>query len=362
MLGPVKAKAKRKAPPLRPPVAKKPALPSPPAPVVPLSQDQSTWSAEQKEADMIQWVQDRRPVNTKKSYKGYDKQFKAWCEKNNEVYFPAAPVTLARWLRELHEVRKLAAGTITKSAASAVADKYRFSTFDSPTASPLVSATKKVIAANAPPRKRRIPLTAAHIGKIVGSVKPRKYLDVGNIFMVILMFAAMLRSDETVSLRPEDVWLNTYDGKEVLYVFIEKSKTDQARNGHTVVLGQAKDGAMCPIFWFKMFKIWANVKASALFHKKDSVEGLSAPTAGHVLKNLLKLTNIEEVDIKLLTSHSCRIGGATAAAAAGVNLRLIMRHGNWKSFAVFLYIRDCMADRLSVSQSMVNGECIKNRT
>jgi hypothetical protein len=156
------------------------------------------------------------------------------------------------------------------------------------------------------------------------------------------MFSAMLRSDETVSLRPEDVWLDTYDGKEVLYVFIEKSKTDQARNGHTVVLGQAKDGAMCPISWFKMVKIGANVKASALFHKKDSVEGLSAPTAGHVLKNLLKLTNIEEVDIKLLTSHSCRIGGATTAAAAGVNLRLIMRHGNWKSFAVFLYIRDCI--------------------
>jgi site-specific recombinase XerD len=318
-----------------------------------LSDGQSTWSAEQKQAAIIQWVQDRRPVNTKRSYKGYDKQFKVWCEKNNEVYLLATPVTLARWMRELHEVRELAAGTITKSATSAVADKYRFSEHISPTASPLVSAPKKVINAIAPPRKRSIPLTAAHIGKIVESVKPTRYLDVRNIFMVILMFAAMLRSDEVVSLRPGDVWLDTYDGEEVLYVFIEKSKTDQARNGHTVVLGRAKDGTVCPIFWFKMFQIWANKEASALFHQKDSVKGLAAPTAGHVLKNLLHLTNIEQVDIKLLTSHSCRIGGATAAAAAGVNMRLIMRHGNWKSFAVFLYSHDCMADRLSVSQAIL---------
>jgi hypothetical protein len=182
----------------------------------------------------------------------------------------------------------------------------------------------------------------------------KRYLDVRNVFMVILMFSAMMRSDEVVSLRPGDVWLDTYEGEEVLFVFIEKSKTDQARNGHTVLLGQAKNGALCPIFWFKMFQIWATTTASALFHQADPKKGgLAAPSAGKILKGLLKLAGVDEVDVKLLTSHSCRIGGATAAAAAGVNLRLIMRHGNWKSFAVFLYIRDCMQDRLSVSKAIL---------
>jgi site-specific recombinase XerD len=188
----------------------------------------------------------------------------------------------------------------------------------------------------------------------VEKVPIKRYLDVRNVFMVILMFSAMMRSDEVVSLRPGDVWLDTYEGEEVLYVFIEKSKTDQARNGHTVLLGQAKNGALCPIFWFKMFQIWATKTASALFHQADPKKGgLAAPSAGKILKGLLKLAGIDEVDVNLLTSHSCRIGGATAAAAAGVNLRLIMRHGNWKSFAVFLYIRDCMQDRLSVSKAIL---------
>jgi hypothetical protein len=81
--------------------------------------------------------------------------------------------------------------------------------------------------------------------------------------------------------------------------------------------------------------------------------GLVSRTVNHILKDLLKDAHILNVNIELLTSHSCRIGGATAAAAAGVALRLIMRHGNWKSYAVFLYIRDCMADRLSVSRSIL---------
>jgi site-specific recombinase XerD len=321
----------------------------PPAPVV------AVMSEEEKLNDMIEWIKAERPVNTSKSYKGYDKQFQLWCQQNNEVYFPASPTTVARWLRYLHEVRKLRAGTITKSASSAVADAYKFHGLESPTASPLVKATKKIIAAKAKPRKERLPLTALHLAKmVIGQAdRPGDFLSVRNLFLIILMFAAMMRASEAVALGPGDVWMDEYEGEQVLYVYIEKSKTDQERHGHTVLVGKAKNQGMCPIFWFKIWMCLANSRATALFHQKGKLIGLAAASVNHILKALLKASDIHNVDCNSLTSHSCRIGGATAAAAAGVALRLIMRHGNWKSYAVFLYIRDSMADRLSVSQSIL---------
>jgi site-specific recombinase XerD len=310
---------------------------------------------QRKTLDMINWIKTQRPVGTSKSYNTYGKQFQTWCLENGEVCFPASPTTVARWLRYLHEVRKLASGTITKSASAAVADMYKFSGLVSPTLDPLVAATRRIIRAQAKPRKRRLPLTALHLSKIVigQTVKSATYLSVRNLFLIILMFACMMRSAEAVALKPGDVWLDVHEGEEVLNVFIEKSKTDQERIGHSVILGKAKQRGICPIFWFKLFKALANPNAKALFHQGGKVSGLAPASVNHILKALLDLAGIHDVNIELLTSHSCRIGGATAAAAAGVALRLIMRHGNWKSYSVFLYIRDSMADRLSVSQSIL---------
>jgi site-specific recombinase XerD len=312
-------------------------------------------SEDEKTADMIGWVKAKRPVNTSKSYTGYDAQFRAWCLASGEVYFPASPTTVARWLRHLHEDRKLRAGTITKSAASAVADAYKFTGLTSPTMSPLVKATKKVIAAHAKPRRQRLPLTRSHLAKMVVGQAAKKpdFLCFRNLFLVILMFAAMMRSGEAVALKPGDVWLDEYEGEEVLYVFMQKSKNDQERHGHTVLLGKAKSIGVCPIYWFKLFLLVCDRGADTLFHQKGKKTALSPNSVNPILKKLLAGAEIHDVDVGLLTSHSCRIGGVTAAAAAGVNLRLIMRHGNWKSYAVFLYIRDSMADRLSVSQSIL---------
>jgi site-specific recombinase XerD len=312
-------------------------------------------SKEEKTADMIGWVKSKRPVGTSKVYTGYGAQFDKWCLANGEVSFPASPTTVARWLRYLHEVRVLSAGTITKSAASAVADAYKFTGLPSPTADPLVKATKKVIAAHAKPRKQRLPMTRKHLAMMVvgqGAKKP-DFLCFRNLFLIILMFAAMMRSAEAVALRPGDVWLDEYEGEEVLYVFIQKSKNDQERHGHTVLLGKAKNIGVCPINWFKLFLLVCDRKADALFHQKGKKKGLVPTSVNPILNRLLAAAHIQDVNVDLLTSHSARIGGASAAAAAGVNLRLIMRHGNWKSYAVFLYIRDSMADRLSVSKAIL---------
>ena len=57
-------------------------------------------------------------------------------------------------------------------------------------------------------------------------------------------------------------------------------------------------------------------------------------------------------DLRSLSSHSLRKGGATAAANAGVSEDEIKAHGRWKSDAVKGYIRRSVALRLAVVGSL----------
>ena len=60
-----------------------------------------------------------------------------------------------------------------------------------------------------------------------------------------------------------------------------------------------------------------------------------------------------EWDPKLVGMHSLRVGGATAAANAGVPDRLFKQHGRWKSeTAKDGYVKDSLESRLSVSKRL----------
>jgi hypothetical protein len=64
------------------------------------------------------------------------------------------------------------------------------------------------------------------------------------------------------------------------------------------------------------------------------------------LKKLLKRIG---VDPKQYGAHSCRKDGCTAAALAGIEVRVLKRHGNWKIDAVYTYIHESIPGRSSVS-------------
>ena len=64
-------------------------------------------------------------------------------------------------------------------------------------------------------------------------------------------------------------------------------------------------------------------------------------------------TTFDEYLVAVLVAASARIGGATLAMRNKVNLHLIKRHVNWRSYVVFVYIRDALEERLSVSKAVI---------
>jgi integrase len=230
-----------------------------------------------------------------------------------------------------------------------VADEYKFSGLTSPTKTDLVKATKRIIARMAKPANPKEPLTNPMMDRMIYMAQD-KFIDVRDIFMFILMRKGMLRESEAVALKKDDVWIEQVDKEEVLFVFVEKSKVDQQRRGHTIVIASDDCRAKCPVAWYKCYMTRRRSTSGFLFHKEKGDERLSDKTPNNRLKAWLK--RIGETNPRAFGSHSLRKGGATAAAEAGIEERLIRKHGNWHSDAVYVYIKESLRNRLSVSRAI----------
>jgi hypothetical protein len=104
----------------------------------------------------------------------------------------------------------------------------------------------------------------------------------------------------------------------MIYVYAGKSKTDQGRKGHTIVIGAARlYPNICPILWFNTYTGMRPKNATKFFCKPNG-ERLPTTELNKILKKLLK--SRPEVDASLYGSHSLRKEGCSKAAAAGVIL------------------------------------------
>jgi integrase len=240
--------------------------------------------------------------------------------------------------------------TINSVALSAIANDFKLLDQTSPTASKLVRQAKKVVERTAKPAgPGKLPLPPAYVVAMVES-SSGSLIDDRDNFLISLMMAGFLRESEAADLEDADVWLSIQDGIEMLLVLVNKSKTDQERRGHTIVIGAASDlTKACPIALYKRWKQRRNPNAKYLFHQKGSTKKLAHATPNGIMKKLLIRI---KVDPKPYGSHSCRKGGCTTAAARGINIRVLMRHGRWTSDAIFAYISNSLEEKLSVSQSI----------
>jgi hypothetical protein len=165
----------------------------------------------------------------------------------------------------------------------------------------------------------------------------------------------MLRASETVALRATDTWIEFLDeGAPVLFIFVLNSKTDQLSHGHTIVLDSGSIRDLDVLQWHTLYmrqKHLAGKSSKWLFPNFSEVKNhLSAATPNKVIKRCLSMVGINP---KPYGSHSARRGGATAAAKAGIEERLLRKHGYWRSDAVYCYIIESMQNRLSVSRAIL---------
>ena len=302
----------------------------------------------------LQWLEKHQPTGTVNSYATYWKQFETFCEKAHRCPLPASPATVHHFMR--HLLRKgRARKTINNTTMAAIARKHRMLGLPSPTDHAVVRLTKRVVTSLTPDSKGKLPLTPTHLRSMTFMVDSSKFVHTRDLVMFILMFGGMLREDEAVKLKAVEVWIDVepLTGEPFLNIWVDKSKTDQQRKGHHIVLAAQADPRLCPVAWYTRYLSMRDSTAVHLFHGSRATDSRTVPmgstTACDRLKKWVAWLGL---DPRLYGSHSCRRGGATSASAKGVSKRLIKRHGRWISDCVELYIVESLHSKLQVSQSI----------
>ena len=327
-------------------------------------------------ASMRAWIKEKRPPNTSKTYAsavtgscGYDE----FCQRNGLSHVAHKPEVLVACMKEKLEQGK-AQSTINNTLVSAVSDKYRYSA-ENPATSQLVKDAKRIVAQNTPaPKKRKeVPREtfAALLDEILrqtaATMVPiaRLYLA-RDALMFLSVYKLYTRPDGAVNLDVEDVTVETIyeDDKqeEVLQAVIRDGKNNRGGEPHVALLASGIDPRFDLIRWFKMYTLLEeSVRAELKLgdRPKSLFYALGGRTPGARLKPQTINKRLQRykgnpalagIDMDGITAYCFRTAGVSQAIRLGVNLRLVQRHGNWKSMAVLAYVNESIEQRLEVSR------------
>lgn len=297
--------------------------------------------------------------NTNKSYSYIAKKWTDWALGFVEIcVMPANPFYLA--LYGIHLSKTATSNSVLKSLIPAVSWAHRQKGFVFDCDDFFLRDTMSgLIRLLAKPKQPKDALTVEQLKTVADSVK---YHDVGDlrvVCMIMLAFCGFLRFAELANIKRSDLQFFGWYMK----INITKSKTDQLRNGRSVLISRLDKG-YCPVALTQIYLVMVGINDNDscyifrnLAVSNGVVTGLRKAdkpmlytTARQVVK--AKFASLD-IDTSNLGLHSLRSGGATAAVRNGVPERLLQRHGRWSSEACKnMYIEDSQSQLLSVTQNL----------
>jgi site-specific recombinase XerD len=114
---------------------------------------------------------------------------------------------------------------------------------------------------------------------------------------------------------------------------VRRSKTDQSGRGFTVFI-EPSGSATCPVRLMQAYLKQRGCHGGFLFINRRG----SPLSAGAISKICQRMVSRAGLNAQV-SSHSLRIGGATAAMVGGLSKEQVMAIGGWTSDAVELYMR-----------------------
>ena len=208
----------------------------------------------------------------------------------------------------------------------------------------------------------RLPITPLILRKVY-TILARDPNDEDNIMFwaaCCLGFSAFLRSgeftvksskafDPSRDMSPDDIAVDSTEAPTRMYVRIKASKTDQMRQGVTLVVGGTGND-LCPIAAMLPYLVIRGREEGPLFRWK----GKNAVTREDLVDRLRYVLKEAGIDCSRYSGHSFRIGAATTAAARGISDSTIQTLGRWASDSFTRYIR-IPRDELAVVSSVINS-------
>lgn len=169
--------------------------------------------------------------------------------------------------------------------------------------------------------QRRVdPITVPVLRRLLDTCGPR-LLDVRDRSLLPLGHVSALRRSELVGLDVEDVTVLP----EGLRVVIRRSKTDQEGEGQIIAIGRTGRPGTCPAAAYAAYVSAAGIATGPAFSGIDRHGHLGERLTGPVAKIVKRRVALAGLDRGQYSGYSLRAGLATAAAAAGIEERRIMK-------------------------------------
>ena len=282
-------------------------------------------------------------TSTSRTYRVGQTAFAKFCRRYHRTALPASTATLCLFVANLQKNAVLRAATIRVYLAGVrhlhllggeTVDAFRSESL----AAVLVGTHRLSTRASSPPARK--PITSsdlAHIKTRLFSYQSLPSIDRLMLWSAVTLgYYGFLRGSEYTSRSshssdPDRTILRRHVTLEFdhLEVYLPMSKTDQCGEGTTLTVGTSGT-AICAVAAMEAYTQALPGRPSDPLFRFVTGANLTLRDLNAWLKRLS--------DGKF-TSHSLRIGAATAAAKAGLPDWTIRRCGRWKSDAYLTYIR-----------------------
>ena len=208
---------------------------------------------------------------------------------------------------------------------------------------------------------KRLPVTPLILEKIfsVLNKNPSNFENKLLWAACCLGFFGFLRSGEFTTqsdnydpswhLSVQDVAVDSLENPSVLQVRIKGSKTDQLRQGMTIVMG-ITPSHICPVKAVLAYIACRGFKPGPLFCHLDG----SPLTRSQLVYRLRATLTIAGVKCDNFSGHSFCIGAATTAAAKGMSDSTIQTLGRWRSDSFKRYIRMPHSELAGISAQLLD--------
>jgi integrase/recombinase XerD len=315
---------------------------------VPGGQDPGSDGEEDDQQVIERLILAARSTATHKKYNSLWSQFVTFCVGKRVPYLPAASSSVLLFIAELHQSPSKISSV--RVFITVIRQRHVEKSLPDPTASHLVAKAVEGalrIAAQSkewPLERDPFPVEALRVW-VARPPTLSEFLRSRNAALISLGLRAMLRAAEIVKIRLEDV----HESNGGLSVRMRPSKADQ--NALRKPFFVDPSGLpTCPAALVRaLIHMRRNQGAqeSDLMFSDVSGRPLSPSAVSSIVKSVADHAGIEGN----FSGHSLRIGGASAALAAGFTVDEVMALGAWKSDAVKQYLMPLVTRRRNVSRS-----------
>lgn len=155
--------------------------------------------------------------------------------------------------------------------------------------------------------------------------------------LLMTAYDTLCRRAELLSLRVEDIDLQSNNDRQSIAIFLRKSKTDQ--HAHGKWLPVSKHTSKVIMDWIKNSELTDGLLFRGVDRANKLTQKLDNSQLAKIYKKLAKKANFKEEEIKDISGHSTRVGAAQDLLLSGASLPMIMNRGRWsKSDTVMRYV------------------------